>query len=675
MTFKIRLLALTTGMALLLALTTYVQFERVLEKQKHLAVRQVEDYAQTLMHSVGNQFRDRYYDVQTLALNNAFKSAKPAPDQITSALNDAVRLYGIYDLIVFVDASGRYVASSNVSADGRPLPVTSLRSKSFGSYEWFRQTIGGRTHDEPSKQLAGSYVEDVAVDGITSPLYQDNRLGMSFSTLVRNQKGQAIGVLNCRANFGWVEEIFKSHFVFWKERGFSTAGLNLINKTGWTLVDYHPQSNRGNVEVVRDFNGVILKQNLATASYRSATQVMGGQSGSNVDSHPSRGGEQATGYASVKGVPKVLDGLGWGVIVQVDESETYATVSRARVHFFLITSVVMAAFSCIAYLFAGAVSRKLGILSNSISETSAQVLSGSEQMSTASQSLASTSTEAASSLEETVSSIEELTSMVKRNADHAVEAERLSRASRESADVGEVEIKKLVDAMNEINSSSKKIEDIITVIDDIAFQTNLLALNAAVEAARAGEQGKGFAVVAEEVRNLAQRSSSAAKDITSLIKDNVTKIDSGVQIAGRGGESLRTIVTSVRKVADLNSEIASASREQSHGLEQINQAMAQLDQVTQTNAANAEVVASSAEEMAGQGMIMQETVGQLNALIHGMRKARQLSQLAKATLQSHTASPSESLKIIPMRGKTSGVEKVIPFESDDDGNLGSTSGF
>lgn len=207
--------------------------------------------------------------------------------------------------------------------------------------------------------------------------------------------------------------------------------------------------------------------------------------------------------------------------------------------------------------------------------------------------------------------------MVKLNSDHAKEANTLSRKSLDLAQTGEEEIRNLLAAMGNMEKSSKKIEEIINVIDDIAFQTNLLALNAAVEAARAGEQGRGFAVVADAVRSLAGRSAIAAKDINQLIKENVEMTESGVKIANTSGSTLKQIVESAKKVSDLNAEISAASQEQANGIEQISKAMNHLDQAIQSNASSSSEVASSAKEMSLQSDALTDMVGELKLFVEG----------------------------------------------------------
>ena len=236
------------------------------------------------------------------------------------------------------------------------------------------------------------------------------------------------------------------------------------------------------------------------------------------------------------------------------------------------------------------------------------VLNGSHEIAEGNVNLSQRTEEQASSLEETASSMEQMTSTVRQNADNARQANQLASGAREQAEKGGHVVGNAIAAMGEITSSSKKIADIISVIDEIAFQTNLLALNAAVEAARAGEQGRGFAVVASEVRNLAGRSATAAKEIKELIKDSVTKVEEGSKLVDESGKTLEEIVGSVKQVSDIIAEIASAGEEQSSGIEQVNHAISQMDEMTQQNAALVEQAAAASESMGEQARDLDQLV-------------------------------------------------------------------
>jgi len=238
---------------------------------------------------------------------------------------------------------------------------------------------------------------------------------------------------------------------------------------------------------------------------------------------------------------------------------------------------------------------------DTIAVAAAEVAAGSHDLS-------SRTEQQASALEETASSMEELTSTVKQNADNARQANKLAESASGVAARGGAVIQQVVGTMDQINASSSKINDIIGVIDGIAFQTNILALNAAVEAARAGEQGRGFAVVASEVRNLAQRSAAAAKEIKGLIGDSSDKVANGSRLVSQAGETMQEIVDSVRRVTDIMAEISAASVEQTAGIEQINQAVAQMDEGTQQNAALVEQAAAASSAMQEQAATLAQAV-------------------------------------------------------------------
>ena len=256
-----------------------------------------------------------------------------------------------------------------------------------------------------------------------------------------------------------------------------------------------------------------------------------------------------------------------------------------------------------------------------VREAAESVTTGAEEITKGNEDLSQRTSEQASSLEETSSAMEEMTSTVKQNADNAKQANQLAIAARDVANKGGAVTTKAVEAMGAINQSSKKIADIITVIDEIAFQTNLLALNAAVEAARAGEHGRGFAVVAAEVRNLAQRSATAAKEIKGLINESIQRVTDGSELVDQSGKTLAEIVGSVKRVTDIIAEITAASQEQASGIDQVNKAIMQMDETTQQNAALVEEATSASQSMKEQARALMHQVGFFKVTVNGEKSS------------------------------------------------------
>lgn len=279
---------------------------------------------------------------------------------------------------------------------------------------------------------------------------------------------------------------------------------------------------------------------------------------------------------------------------------------------------------------------KLRMTLSAVRESAESVATGADQIIKGNEDLSQRTSEQAASLEETSSAMEEITSTVKQSADNARQANQLAMTARDVANKGGAVTTKAVEAMAEINKSSKKISDIITVIDEIAFQTNLLALNAAVEAARAGEHGRGFAVVATEVRNLAQRSAHAAKEIKGLIHESIARVTEGSDLVNRSGKTLEEIVASVKHVSDIIAEISAASQEQASGIDQVNMAIIQMDQTTQQNAALVEETTSASQCLTGQAKELMSMVAAFTIKASEEEKAVMptVASVRKATAES-----------------------------------------
>jgi len=408
---------------------------------------------------------------------------------------------------------------------------------------------------------------------------------------------------------------------------------------------------------------------------------------------------------------------GWILCITVSESKLYAPLYRMIFATLLIAVIAIAISLLISFYISGKISNpvramnefanklaegdftgrvkitqkdEIGELANALNSSadnledlitsiimSAENLSQVvDQISKGNMNLSQRTTEQASALEEIASTIEENTATVDRNAENSKSAQELTQEGAKKSIIGSDQAVVAIDSINEINESSKKISEIITVINEIAFQTNLLALNAAVEAARAGDQGKGFAVVAGEVRNLAQRSGSAAKEIEFLIKESVEKVEKGTQVVVQSGEFLKEIAASAKTSAHLISEIAAASDEQRQGMDQINRAIVELDSATQQNAALVEETASASEEMANQAQEMlalmsRFTVRNKNVKIKSDQKITAVSGIiTSARKKSEELKPK---KFIPAKqeytGNKSGVintEKSIKPAAEKD---------
>lgn len=362
-----------------------------------------------------------------------------------------------------------------------------------------------------------------------------------------------------------------------------------------------------------------------------------------------------------------------------DSTARMATIAASCMRLYWICmGVIIAMVIGVWLILSNRISSRIAGVIHVITEGSEQVYNAAAQVSESSQSLAEDASKQAAGLEETTSSLVEMSAMTRQNAGNAERANSLSAKSKQAADAGAASMERMSQAIKDIQSSSDQTSKIIKVIDEIAFQTNLLALNAAVEAARAGEAGKGFAVVAEEVRNLAIRSAEAARNTSTLIETSVQNARTGVGISTEVQKSLEEIVQSVTQTSDLISEIASASNEQSQGIEQINGSVAQMDAITQQNAACAEESASASSELKTQTEILRNAAADLEAIVGGMRESetaggrdqRPAKKSGRDTMdgrekRNEPVHSSAKLKMSPRQADSQAAsERAIPFDDE-----------
>lgn len=614
--------------------------------------------AGNIANKVDRNLSERYGDVKAFALNRIIGErynwyVSDSGNEIASTMNEYVKTYGIYNLMLLVDMEGDVIAVNSADSAGNPIDTESFYKKNFKETSWF-QALKAEEYTtkmpftaEGNDISSGTFVEDIHVDEEVKAAYPgDTGLTIGFSAPFY-LNGEVMGFWSNRAKFSMVEGIVQDAYQELKASGLVNSEITVMDSEGRVIVDYDPGSS-GAEEMVHDFENVLFQLNLAEKGVGIAQQAVQGKSGYERTYHARKQIWQFGGYTHLTGANR-FPGMNWSVLVRVPEGEAVAAALSFQ------RNLIFAALACLGLILTlgiligrrsakslsrvnevaqlaaqgdltqrvpvnssdelGKMSEALNTMFENVAQVVGNVRQSADQVATASgeisqgnDDLSQRTSDQASSLEETSASMEEMTSTVKQNADNAKQANQLAIAAREVAEKGGKVTSDAVEAMSEINKSSKKIADIINVIDEIAFQTNLLALNAAVEAARAGEQGRGFAVVATEVRNLAQRSAGAAKEIKDLINESVQKVGDGSELVNQSGKTLDEIVSSVKRVTDIISEITAASQEQSSGIDQVNKAIMQMDQTTQQNAALVEQAASSAQSMQQQAASLQREV-------------------------------------------------------------------
>jgi len=621
---KTKLIFISCISLISLAYVSMSEFIQLEEKLQFRMAEKIFSYTENINLAIGAQLYERYGDVQAFALNKVFQGN--STDEMNNILDSYMKLYGIYDGIIFVDNNGKYVASNTEGVDGKKLNKDDLENMDYSELTWFKDTIGGKSIDDKNKGMVGTVIENPHIDPISTMLYKDKKFGTSFSSLVKNSKGDIIGVITNRANFLWVENELLNLVNLMRTDGLRGFEVYIVNKDqqviGFLKDKVSEKSNKSDLVYQRNFsqllNQKINDQKMSSEFLNEEDSKIGNTGVKLIEEDQQK---YLTAYSSFKG-SKFLDQLGWGIYIKID-NETFMGSLSDQVNRFKILLSLLLILSITILLFynikVASFFKKNVISFSEISQKNQELENNLRQ---ASQKLASTGQEQSAAIQETVSALSEMSSMIAQTGENIKLTQNTTLTAQEKTFEGVKVMQRLTNTMNSIKLASDQIQKIAksideissktNIINDIVFKSQLLSFNASIEAARAGQHGRGFSVVAEEVGSLAEMSGEAALEIDNLIKDcqlTVKETIDSIQLRVKDGGDVNELAQSsfkeiAEKIKEINQQMMSineATQQQEIGISQSNTAMKQMDVAAQQNSIAATNCFQLSEDLGEEG--------------------------------------------------------------------------
>ncbi len=632
---NIKLMLLCIGNLVVFGTWISISYTDQVNKNEQQITSQFSSHATSLSARIAAQFYERYGDVQAFAKNSILQNQSDRSG-IQATLDDYVKLYGIYDLIVYVDMKGKYIASNSKTFSGQKISIENLSTGRYAFQPWFQAVSAGRFSEDEAKGFTGTFVEPLGFDYLMGSATGVETYTQGFSTIVYGQNGKPIGAITNRTDSRYIQGELSQAYEELKKLGHETSEITLIDKKGNVILEFDP-SLMGSMEF-KNNPEVLGVLNLVEKKVPGALAIVNkNETGSGLFMNSRKNIEQVAGFAPISG-KKWLDSLGWGVIVQNEAAKEFASLEDQK-HGFLLKVIIFLSVCCAAsYFLISKLSKHLASLTEKINITSRDVTKASETLASASQQLATSSQEQSSSVEQTSSSLEQISAIVSssvKTSQEAVEhsknvASLVTNSAKSMADL-QISVQKIAEANERVESLAKLIEEIgekTELIDEIVFQTRLLSFNASVEAERAGEHGRGFAVVAQEIGNLAQMSGKSAHEIgrivkssmneaQEVVKSNRTRVEDGVALCKQTAEKLHSIQEASKAILKGSEQILRSSEEQNSGIQQINQSINLISRATEENASSAEECSASSQALWSQGESLTTVVAELERVVHG----------------------------------------------------------
>ncbi len=647
LTLSKKIIGLALSVNLLIAGFAVYRFWDGMGHLKSDISKEVNTVLKSLEHAVAAQFYERYGDVQAFALNTVFESSDK--EKVSKVLNGYIRSYGIYDLILVVDLKGRLVFSSGVNPSGDKLKLPEeLWSNNFSNEDWFMAASTQSWTSDKQDNLNGTYVGQPHKNTWVEKIYGTANYNITFSSLIMRGNEPKYVIANI-SNFSWLMQELKASYAQMKELGFYTADFVMMSSDGKLLFDYNPSlvvndnaqydfTKLGKLSLVDSGNLAYLAAKADEVGYKSHTLKE-----SNLDMY--------SFYSPLNSV-KFTESLGWKFVLNVQESNLFSEV-RTLMKGFLYPLLALSFIVAIcAFMIARNVSGVFAKQVHSMMDVVYAVENAISNLRQGSAQLSSTTSEQSAAIQESVSAVSEITSMVNETSQSAQDSKKSSADVLEGTISGQEIMNKMKNAMHEIEKAGNnlsEIDDIIQnihqktgVINDIVFKTQLLSFNASIEAARAGQSGKGFAVVAEEVGNLAQMSGSAANEIENLLMESQKKVRLALDVTQQKlkegnhvtGSAVSTFAGISKAIESINMKIeniATATSQQSVGLEQTQKAFKQMDESSLLNQEAANKFAAATEELKNSSSRLTEIGRNLEDQVGVSASARSTTQMKGQT--------------------------------------------
>lgn len=633
----------------------------------------------SLSDQISDQFYERYGDVKAFSLH--FKGFTSNSREAINYLNSLIKFYGIYDLIIVCDLNGNVLSVNDESAEGKKINSEILYRENVAKLPWFKETVARKYLEDKQKGFTEVNFQDANFNELTEKVYKEKKYGTIFSTLIYNNKGEAIGVISNQTRFTWVESLAVRMYDNFIQSKLKSLQISLINKAGEIILDYRP-NNAKNKEIVHD-NELLNNINLVKQEFSPAIKVNQGYKGVEEAKNIRGKNIQINAFAPVEG-DKMVDELNWKVITQIDENEAYSSITYLKYIFMVCFIIIITGSVYLSIYFSKNLANKLIEIAHALANGNEKLNKTSDEASQTSENLFVAATRQTASLQQSVAAVNEISAMMNKTVEMTENSRNSANENIQKVNQGKEIVNKMVTAMANIKAKNQDIMDQVTegniriseivkviseienktkVINEIVFQTKLLSFNASVEAARAGEHGRGFSVVAEEVGNLAQMSGSASKEISAMLDNSINKVKSiisqtktnvetiieqskysmqqGEEISTECSQIFQEIANNSEKVTHIVFEIANSAKEQAKGVEEINHAMHELDSLTQQNNSIAQKSSHSAKDLLSQSFQLEQMANNLLNVVLG-----DLNKVNKKAILKGNNSPPPSKPII-----------------------------